>query len=66
MFIIHHEIHLTLNLGNIDWVTFLLIPLCEVYNIYILSTSSSEARVSRDHFFIIFFCLQTFMNCGVA
>ena len=34
-----------------------------------LSASSSQARPSRDHFsgfFLFFFNLQTFMNCGVA
>ena len=30
-----------------------------------LSLSSSEACTSRDNFLIVF-CLQTFMNCGLA
>ena len=37
----------------------------------ILSTRSSEACITGDHFFCVFFfcfflCHQTFMNCGIA
>ena len=33
-----------------------------------LSVKSSQARVSRDQFsfFSFFFCLQTFVNCGIV
>ena len=37
--------------------------LAKLFQIIFLNMSSSEARASWNHFF---FCLRTFMNCGVV